>query len=284
MAQTGPTGINNAGSVNPVSIGSMPGLLAGGLGSAMLTPEEQMTMLEGQRKVAMTPADVADTQARTAVNAAQAQMLTKQANKLGMQLPMPYRLPNGQMAYLTPAEMAEMEQKRVSSELDARKIAIDESLNPLRKELMAAQTAAQVQNTKESKAKIRDINQKLLAIEDLQERGLTGKLKDDIPSLIRIHPDVASTYVRSITNANMARKAKSVQDAYEKEYTRALMALNDPMSKDRMLTEAQKIAKAEQQAMAYVDKLYDEEGNPRAGIKSGEVVNTGPPQGKFKYW
>jgi len=108
---------------------------------------------------------------------------------------------------------------------------------------------------------------------------LTGNLTKDIPLLLRIHPEAANTYIKSLRAQEETRKAKAIQDVWQTTY-------NAPMRRytqeGRMSeSEMQQAAIAEAQTM--VDRLYDEEGNPRRTIGSG-AAGGGPPPGKFTYW
>lgn len=274
MATSGPTGVIPGSYVNPVATANtnMPSLLTGGLGSAMLTPEEQMAMLEGQRKVAMTPSEVADTQARSAVNAAQAQMLTKQANKLGMQMPMPYRLPNGQMAYLTPTEVSEMEHRRVSSELDARKVAIDEVLNPLRTDLLRQQVEAAKAGAGLDQRKSEDISRRLEGIRKLQSGEL--QLPDDPAKaaaiIMSIDPEAGRTYLKSLGDDMLTRKSRSRGDTWTMVYQDSLEMLKDDL---KFRTNADKVAEAKRRAYEVVGELFNPDGTPKRHL--GEKAPSG---------
>lgn len=257
--------------VNPVDRGGLPGILAGGLGSAMLTPEEQMNMLQMQAKVAALPAETAERRSRTAYNAAQAQMLALKLKQAGMQMPMPYVMPNGQIVYITPDQLLQAEHQRVSAGLDQRKIALDEGLQPLRKSLLEAQAAAQMQHTRESMAKVRELNAKQEALETFTP---SGNLKEDLPKLLRIHPDAANTYIRQLTVGEMTRKAQNITDAYRGEWTRIMKEMENPMHPKHRAPDSEKERIAEEGATAFVSKLYDDNGNPRTDIRGKAPTST----------
>lgn len=280
VAPAGPIGTSGPTYVNPVDRGSIPSILTGGLGSAMLTPEEQMNMLQTQAKVAALPAETAESRSRTAYNAAQAQMLALKLKQAGMQMPMPYVMPNGQVVHVTPDQLLQAEHQRISAGLDQRKIALDEGLQPLRKSLLEAQAAAQMQNTRESRAKVRELNAKQEALETFVP---SDNLKEDLPKLLRIHPEAVSTYIRQLASDSMARKARHISDAYQNAFISFKKALDADvkwMNKDDSL----RIEEAHRRAQELVDKTYDENGNPRVGISGSGSTSGGPPVGKFQYW
>lgn len=281
VAPAGPIGTSGPTYVNPVDRGSIPSILTGGLGSAMLTPEEQMNMLQTQAKVAALPAETAESRSRTAYNAAQAQMLALKLKQAGMQMPMPYVMPNGQVVHVTPDQLLRAEQNRVSAGLDQRKIALDEALQPLRKSLLEVQAAAQMQNTRESRAKVRELNAKQEALDTFTP---SGNLKEDLPKLLRIHPDAANTYIRQLAVGETTRKAQNIADAYRGEWARIMKEMENPMHPKHRAPDSEKERIADEGATAFVGMLYNDDGSPRTNIGGNRGISSGPPVGKFQYW
>lgn len=242
-------------------------------GMALLSPQEQVGILEQQMKTAALPTEMAESQSRAAYNAMQARKVAQ-----GLTEKPVTTMIDGQSVTLDPSVFAQYKGQEAAREIERRKVKLEEALAPFRQKLLVDQAQAQRMDTVESRLKIQEIQRRLRAIANFRP---TGKLIEDITQLVQIHPEVASTYAKSLYAGDTTRKARAIGDAWQNAYDAAMRryAQDDQMTH---LPEDERQQRAADEATAVVRAAYDDEGNPRSAI--GGPLGGGPPKGKFTYW
>lgn len=188
----------------------MPGLLAGGLGSAMLTPEEQMAMMEGQRKVAMTPTELEESRARAAVNAAQAQTLTQNLRKQPVTINV-----GGRPVTVSGEDFLQYQNQQKTRELEAQRIGIAQQLATLQSQKQAYEQDPNMPTNAYHKAQADLIQQKIDGLQNLSALAGDTQYSPATIALLQAHPEAISQLVRGqiMAEGGGFRKAKDPKDA-----------------------------------------------------------------------
>ncbi len=242
-------------------------------GMALLSPQEQVGILEQQMKTAALPTEMAESRSRAAYNAMQARKIEQGLSERPITT-----MIDGQPVTLDPSVFAQYKGQEAARALEQQRIGIAQLGVELDRQRLNLLNDPTHPDYRYRQAQAEALERQKQALDEARTK-LTGNLTKDIPLLLRIHPEAANTYIKSLRAQEETRKAKAIQDVWQTTYNAAMRRYTQEgrMSESEM----QQAAIAEAQTM--VDRLYDEEGNPRRTIGSG-AAGGGPPPGKFTYW
>jgi hypothetical protein len=286
----------------------MPGPISG---NATLSPEEQVAMMQNRIKATAVPSDIGESNARAAANLAQAQMLTTQANKLGAQMPMPVRLPSGQIVSLTGPELAQhlvsqqnADATTASVAVHSRAVAVEEQLKQAHQDLINAQASHATESANEAAARVTTLTNQAASYKLLQGDLAAGKIKlsgvaaEDTLTLLKYDPKIAEQYLHGLAVGSDQRKAMSMVDFYNHRRTEIAKRLDGlaevggtvdgtPKGKRvRDLTQEERAALEHSLAIADTTKFYDTKTGtrlttPSSGARSSEYSPPAPGDASF---